>query len=347
MAYVAATGEPIMAPITNAAQAVLPYVNVGWGLGVWGGLSLLAFVALAYIMVISRQNRQQEVRTDALGEGIPPIKPIVDSPMQPTDTPTTVVVRDDEFEDEQPAPDTENDQAKDLGTEILRWVGREERLHTRSSYATLNRLFMTRLVTGTQPLATRFYEQFGERVIRLYDHMTDAGKEDVEHKALYYEQQTVEQVRALANRLIEIGDEGLVSIEVDRLSWGKTTARDVEREQSIINVLFTVEVEDPPVNVTDLQLRMGDEPLTLVSSTIPSMQKGKRGVYEATFALSYTAIYADRLARPEEEWDTFRLWAMVNGQEWASEESSLGRGSMPSVLETGAAGSGQAPPDDS
>jgi len=180
MAYVAATGEPIMAPITNAAQAVLPYVNVGWGLGVWGGLSLLAFVALAYIMVISRQNRQQEVRTDALGEGIPPIKPIVDSPMQPTDTPTTVVVRDDEFEDEQPAPDTENDQAKDLGTEILRWVGREERLHTRSSYATLNRLFMTRLVTGTQPLATRFYEQFGERVIRLYDHMTDAGKEDVE-----------------------------------------------------------------------------------------------------------------------------------------------------------------------
>lgn len=48
---------PILAPVTNAAQAVLPHVSVGWGLGIWGALSLLALGALAYVVLVTRRTR--------------------------------------------------------------------------------------------------------------------------------------------------------------------------------------------------------------------------------------------------------------------------------------------------
>ncbi len=49
---------PILAPVTDTAQAVLPQVSVGWGLGIWGGLSLLAFATLAYVVVITHRSRR-------------------------------------------------------------------------------------------------------------------------------------------------------------------------------------------------------------------------------------------------------------------------------------------------
>ena len=92
---------------------------------------------------------------------------------------------------------------------------------------------MARVITGTQDVATRFYEQFGSRAITFYERTAEAGDEDIAHRAPYYKPKTTEQVRALANRLIEIGGADLVSLAIGHCSGGNTTQRHGQIAQTV------------------------------------------------------------------------------------------------------------------
>ena len=81
-----------------------------------------------------------------------------------------------------------------------------------------------------------------------------------------------------------------ISIDIDRCSWGNSVIRDNQSVQ-IIEVALTLKVKSPPINITDLQLYMGDEMQKLLSPVMPITQKNKRGCYIAEYELTLSNTY--------------------------------------------------------
>ena len=69
-AWGATHDNPILAPVTHAAQAVLPYVSVGWGLGIWVALSLLALGASGYVVIITRRSPSRDPYLGSPGDQV-------------------------------------------------------------------------------------------------------------------------------------------------------------------------------------------------------------------------------------------------------------------------------------
>ena len=113
-------------------------------------------------------------------------------------------------------------------------------------------------------------------------------------------------------------DEPEISIEIDKCSWGNSVRR-YNQLVHIIEVALTLEVKTTPVNITDLQLYMGDEMLKLQSPTMPITQENKRRCYIAKYEFTVTTIYSV----PKEKRGKYHIHVVTKRQEVDSEVFSL------------------------
>ena len=109
-----------------------------------------------------------------------------------------------------------------------------------------------------------------------------------------------------------------ITIDIDKCSWGNSVIRDNQSVQ-IIEVALTLKVKSPPVNITDLQLYMGDEMLKLLSPVMPITQENKRGCYIAEYELTLATIY--KVAKDNR--DKYHIRVVTERQEVDSEVFSI------------------------
>ena len=111
--------------------------------------------------------------------------------------------------------------------------------------------------------------------------------------------------------------EQALSIEIDNCSWGNPVIRGDQPVQTI-EVALTLNVKNPPVNVIDLELYMGDEIQKFMgaSPTVPFRQENKKECYIATYELFPATSYKV----PIEKRNKYHLCVVAIGQKWPSKE---------------------------
>ena len=114
-------------------------------------------------------------------------------------------------------------------------------------------------------------------------------------------------------------DEPEISIQIDNCSWGNPKQIGIEFMR-LINVALTVNVKNPPVNVTDLQLYIegGIQKLVDSNPTMPFTQEGAQGCYLARFGFSYSNpnfVISNEVKK-------YQLRIMANGKWFYSKEFS-------------------------
>ncbi len=105
-----------------------------------------------------------------------------------------------------------------------------------------------------------------------------------------------------------------ISIDIDKCSVSNYGQSD-----QAIEVALTLKVKSPPVNITDLQLYMGDEMLKLLSPAMPITQRDNKECYITKYKLSLTTIYeVDKDKR-----DKYRICVVAMGQKFSSKVFSI------------------------
>ena len=110
-----------------------------------------------------------------------------------------------------------------------------------------------------------------------------------------------------------------ISIQIDNCSWSNPE-RIGNEPMRIIEVALTLNVQNPPVNVTALQLYIEDGLQQLVDSSpsIPFTQETTKGCYIARFGFSYSSpnfVVSNEVKK-------YQLRVIAKGQSWTSIEFS-------------------------
>lgn len=109
-----------------------------------------------------------------------------------------------------------------------------------------------------------------------------------------------------------------LKIEIDSCSLGNSIIREGQ-PVLVVELALTLNAKSPPINVTKLQLCIGDEKLELISPTIPIVQEGNKGCYKAKYALPTATIYKV----PIDKRNKHRICAVVSGHKWCSKGFSV------------------------
>ncbi|MFC1971272.1 hypothetical protein ACFLV0_05040 [Chloroflexota bacterium] len=133
----------------------------------------------------------------------------------------------------------------------------------------------------------------------------------------------------------ELSTEPEINIEIDNCSWGNTVIRDNQPIETV-EIALTLNVRNPPINVTELQLYMGEVIANFVgaSPTIPFTQESERGCCIAKYEVSVATIYEV----PKSKRDKYHLCVLAAGQKWVSKEFTI---TIPSHLLAGDKGGSQ------
>lgn len=133
--------------------------------------------------------------------------------------------------------------------------------------------------------------------------------------------QTVNETKATSGNGIQpiIVAEPEISIQIDNCSWGNPARIDNQLGR-IVEVALTLNVQNPPINVTDLQLYIEDGMQKFVDSSppIPFTQENKKGCYIARFGFSYSNpnfVISNEVKK-------YQLRVMAMGKRWTSKEFS-------------------------
>jgi len=111
-----------------------------------------------------------------------------------------------------------------------------------------------------------------------------------------------------------------ISIKIDNCSWGNSVIRN-DQPVRTIKVALTLNVKNPPINVIDLELYMGDEIQKFVgaSPTVPFRQENKKECYIAKYELFPATSYKV----PIDKRNKYHLCVVAMGQKWPSKEFSI------------------------
>ncbi|MBA7601243.1 hypothetical protein ES703_08310 [subsurface metagenome] len=105
-----------------------------------------------------------------------------------------------------------------------------------------------------------------------------------------------------------------ISIDVDKCSVSNYGQSD-----QAIEVALTLKVKSPPINITDLQLYMGDEMLKLLSPAMPITQRNNKECYMTKYQLSLGTIYKVE----KDSRDKYHIRVVTKRQEIDSEVFSI------------------------
>lgn len=111
-----------------------------------------------------------------------------------------------------------------------------------------------------------------------------------------------------------IENEPEISIHIDKCSVSNYGQSD-----QAIEVALTLNVNSPPVNITDLQLYMGDEMLELLSPAMPITQRTNKECYMTKYKLSLRTIYEV----DKDKKDKYRIYVVAMGQKFSSKVFSI------------------------
>jgi hypothetical protein len=108
-----------------------------------------------------------------------------------------------------------------------------------------------------------------------------------------------------------------VNGKIDSCSWSDKKRIKAGEIIWTIKVAFTLNVKSPPVNLTKMQLYAREQMLEPTNLSLPITQKGGTKCYIAKYEIDQTDIYWLSAG------NKFRLFVLVAGKEWYSEEFSL------------------------
>jgi len=102
-----------------------------------------------------------------------------------------------------------------------------------------------------------------------------------------------------------------IKVGIDKCSWGDSVIKQNE-PVSIVQVDFTLNVNKPPVKVTNLQLCIGNEVLESINPSRPILQEKNKGCHIAEYGLDTETIHAV----PVDMRNEFHLCAVVDNKKW-------------------------------
>ena len=122
------------------------------------------------------------------------------------------------------------------------------------------------------------------------------------------------QPKSYDKRDVSISNEPEISIDIDKCGGSHYGQSD-----QVIEVALTLKVENPPINITDLQCYMGDEMLELLSPSMPTTQRKDKDCYIARYKLSLSTIY--KVAKDKR--DEYRIYVVAMKQKFPSAVFSI------------------------